>query len=205
MPWQTPPNFVPLQTLTDTVMNILADNLDVLFPYTALGQIAVSTAADALGVLDASGNADKAIISNGTTFVFGDVSGGLHKFGIVNVALVGGQTTTSTTGVDITGLTLNLDTTETCTVFVFVVCSVATSGGSIIQFVLVNPFIDGTGYGIANVPSTQVGAFTEHSVNWVRSGVAAGTVPCKAQFAISDASRIANITRATLIALAFKE
>ncbi|MBT3316241.1 MAG: hypothetical protein HN390_16695 [Anaerolineae bacterium] len=202
MPWQTPPNFVPLQTLTDTVMNILSDNLDVLFPYTAAGQIALSTAANALGVLDASGNSGKAIVSNGTTFNLDTVSGGLHKFGMVNDATA--RTTTSTTGVDIANITLDLELTKTCTVIVIVFCSTAVSGGTGIYEVNVNPFIDGASLGVTNCPDSWATQWEPYAVGWSRTGMS-GTITCKAQFRIQNSARTANVQDCLLMALAFEE
>mgnify|MGYP003965578773 FL=1 len=180
------------------------DNFTAIWVYTTAGDLAYATSSTALARLGI-GTAGQSLITNSgaTAPEWGQGAGALHTWGQVAAPLVGGQTTTSTTGVDITGLTLDLTTSVTCSIFVYIVASVATSGGTIVFPVLINPFIDGSSFGISNVPTTQQGAFTESSVNWAKSGVGAGTITCKGQFLIENAARTANITRASLVALAY--
>lgn len=49
--WSTPPDFVPLQTLTDTVMDALSTDLSALWIYTAAGSMGYATANDTLAEL----------------------------------------------------------------------------------------------------------------------------------------------------------
>ena len=51
MAWITPPVFVALQTLTDSVMNQLSSRLSDLFPYTTIGDTAYASATDTLSRL----------------------------------------------------------------------------------------------------------------------------------------------------------
>ena len=51
MAWITPPAFVALQTLTDSVMNQLSSRLSDLFPYTTIGDTAYASATDTLSRL----------------------------------------------------------------------------------------------------------------------------------------------------------
>ena len=51
MAWITPPVFVALQTLTDSVMNQLSSRLSDLFPYTTIGDMPYASATDTLSRL----------------------------------------------------------------------------------------------------------------------------------------------------------
>ena len=50
----------------------IRDAMNALFPYTAAGQIALSSASNELTVLSAASNQNKKIVSNGTTWVIQD-------------------------------------------------------------------------------------------------------------------------------------
>lgn len=58
------------ELVTSSLLNThLRDNLGAIWAYTTGGQIALSTASNQLTVLDASSNANKKIVSNGTTWI----------------------------------------------------------------------------------------------------------------------------------------
>lgn len=58
------------ELVTAALLNThLRDNLNALWVYSAAGQIALSTANNQLTVLDAASNANKKIVSNGTTWI----------------------------------------------------------------------------------------------------------------------------------------
>lgn len=71
MTWVAPATFVPLQNVGADEMNAISANQTELWPYTAAGQIAYSTAADELGVLSAADKDYQGIFSNGTTWAVG--------------------------------------------------------------------------------------------------------------------------------------
>ncbi len=71
MTWVAPASYVPLQSIGSADMNAISANFGELWVYTDAGQIAVSTAADSLGVLDANGEDYKGIYSDGTTWTIG--------------------------------------------------------------------------------------------------------------------------------------
>lgn len=61
------------ELVTKAIMDAhIRDQFNALWPYTAAGQIALSTASDELSKLEASGNTNKIIVSNGTTFTLID-------------------------------------------------------------------------------------------------------------------------------------
>ncbi|MFZ5856790.1 MAG: H-type lectin domain-containing protein [Chloroflexota bacterium] len=70
-----PPAVVTGQTMTATNWNDwVRTNFQALWPFTAAGQIALSSAANQLTKLDAIGNSGKVIQSNGTTFTLATMS-----------------------------------------------------------------------------------------------------------------------------------
>jgi len=67
--YSEPPAVVTGQTMSAANWNAwVVDNFKAVWPFTAGGQIPLSTAANALSKLEASGNSGKIIQSNGTTF-----------------------------------------------------------------------------------------------------------------------------------------
>jgi hypothetical protein len=67
--WTTPRTWSIGELITKSIMDThVRDNLLALWPYTAAGQIPLSSLSNRLTVLDASGNANKRIAANGTTF-----------------------------------------------------------------------------------------------------------------------------------------
>jgi len=61
------------ELITEAMLNEqIRDAMNAAFPFTAAGQIALSSAANELTVLDAASNSNKKIVSNGTTWVIQD-------------------------------------------------------------------------------------------------------------------------------------
>jgi hypothetical protein len=80
------------ELVTKAIMDAhVRDQLNALWPYTATGQIALSSASDELTKLEASGNGDKTIRSNGSIFVLEDDAKELIVTLNTDTALVAGD------------------------------------------------------------------------------------------------------------------
>lgn len=115
-------------------------------------------------------------------------------------------TTTSTTGADVTGLTFNITTTVTCTIALWMFGSMAVSGGSAIWSCGLLGSIGGVNQTLdTSVPRTYAGQYEPYTSFYRRTGVAAGTITCKARAWVEDASRTANYIGGMIFALAITE
>jgi len=134
------------------------------------------------------GNADTVIKSNGNNPVWSNqstltsVPGQLH--GVARVAFHDEQTRQSTTFADVTSGTVNIVTTNTCTIVMhaWATISVATAG----QGCWIRGSIDGTADTTTitgGLPWTSTAGYDTVPYEWYRESVAAGTITVKLQWA----------------------
>ena len=115
--------------------------------------------------------------------------------------------TTSVTGTNITGLTLDLTLTQTCTVLLWMWASVNASVGSTpTQAAMLLGSIGGTAQTFDNsTPRSYIQAYNPISSFQRRTGVTAATVTCLAKIATTDASRQADALGGKILAVAITE
>lgn len=204
--YSDPPTFTPLQTLTAAQQNALGDAIRSLMWWSAGGSIPYSYDADQLEEL-AKPSVDS-ILKNTSAGVpswlaLTAVPGRLHAKNTVNVT-PGGQSSISSSFVDITGATFNLTLTETCTVVVLaLVTGYNNTGGA--SFV-VRSVVNGT----ADPLTTSQLPFNGGEVRnealpyiYYATGVPAGTRAVKMQFASTGGT--SYVERCRLFAFAFVE
>lgn len=204
------------------------DNFRALWPYTTAGDLAYATGASANlarlgisaigGVLYSTGSAPAWLVKPTVESVLrhtgGSVppswaapnllKGSIHTSGFDNTTTE--VDTTSTTGVDITGLTLNLTTTVTCTIMMWIHGSIAITGGSAIYTAGVIGHIGGVAQTIDNsIPRSFYAQYEPYGNIYRRTGVGAGIVTCKAQLFTQDASRTAHFFGGSIFAMAIVE
>lgn len=185
----------------------LRDNMAALWPYTTAGDIAYASAANQLSRLG------KPSVDS----VLQNTSGGVLSW-VAKTQLKGllhahteldfypnGQTTTSTSFVDVTGGTVNVVTTVTCTIVMLSYGMIASGSAGIATHV--RGSIDGvadTPTSSANsLPYTTQGYYVPYSYMFRRIGVPAGTLTCKMQFRSGNAANTAYYDGGAIIALAF--
>lgn len=204
------------------------DNFRALWPYTTAGDLAYATGASANlarlgisaigGLLYSSGSAPAWLPRPSVDSILRHPSGAvapswiaanahkgaIHAIGFDNVTAE--FNTTSETGADITGLTLNLVTTVTCTIAMWINGSIAIIGGSAIYTAGVIGHIGGVAQAIdSSIPRSFYAQYEPYSGFFRRTGVGAGTITCKAQLFTQNASRTAYFFGGSIFVLAIAE
>lgn len=179
------------------------DNFTAIWVYTTAGDISYATGATTLARL--AKPSVLSFLTNSSSGVPAWASAGLiHKFGYATSTTV--VSTTSVTGVDITGLTFNLTTTQTCTIVLWMFASVYLTGGTATQASMILGSIGGTNQTWDNsTPRTYSGSHAPIAHIFRRTGVTAGTITCKALLAVTDGSRTANTLGGTITGIAITE
>jgi hypothetical protein len=161
------------------------DNLTAIWVYTTAGDIAYAAGATSLARLGIGANNTTVLMpASGVPSWSHEpaIKGILHTAATVYFTSGGGQTTTSTSFVDVTNGTVNIVTTQTCTIRMFseghISCNSAGArctaqgviGGT------ADPEADGT------KPWTSNNYYVPFANVYRRAGVTAGTITCKLQF-----------------------
>ena len=183
------------------------DNLAAVWPYDADGQLAYSVSPNgALSRL--SKPSVDSVLKNTSAGVpswlaLNQLKGALHASAKVDF-YPNGQTTTSASYVDVTGGTVNIVTTVTCTILMYSYGMIA--NGTIGISTHVRGVIGGTADTPTNslaLPYTSQGNYVPYGYLYRRTGVAAGTIACKMQFRTGNAANTAYYDAGAIIALAF--
>lgn len=200
--WNTPRVWTAGEKVTASKKNDESENFRVLFPFTAAGQVAYSSAADQLAAL-AKPSVDGIfrMLSTGVpNYVpYSQIKGSLHDIDMVDFA-PGGQVFSSTWA-DITGATLTLTLEVTCTIAVLAV--VTGYQNTVGRVFFVRAMVNGVG-DAGTLPYNGGQARNEGLPYIYRAtGVTAGSRVVKMQCqADTDANRV---ERGRLIAAAFVE
>jgi hypothetical protein len=170
--------------------------------FTAAGQIVYSTGADAAAVLNAPGAAS-VLKHSGAALSWLDlleIPGLLHTKG--NADFAPAQSVTGTTWTDVTGATVTLSLSKTCTVMLwaFGVIRVSAAGYG----AQVRGSIDGTVDPTYSTPFSGDAAYNPVMYFWYRTGIAAGSRVVKLQFNCSGAAT-AYFERGRIMGLAMVE
>jgi hypothetical protein len=128
---------------------------------------------------------------------------GLHQIGFVNW-LANDQTENAGTWTNATNATLDLVTTQTCTIMMIAIAQTYVSNAS--WGVQLRCSIDGTVDPSATLPWASVANVNvTQTAFYMRKTVAAGTKSCKLQFRVTSGGATAHIDRGSILALAFAE
>jgi hypothetical protein len=197
MAFTTHPTVVPGDTWTASNQNTyIKDNFDALWVGTTRGDIDFYSSATSKsrlpltaggilygGSLDPAWLAKPSALSilqhNATTpswLAIGAIPGLLHAKATVDYN-ASDQVISSSTFADITGATVNIVTTRTCTIRMIGTGTIAAGGGG--QRALVQGVIGGTGSG--DTVHTSMTVYVPFTVVYYRTGVSAGTITCKLQ------------------------
>ncbi len=201
-PYNDPPTFVPLQKLTAALQNQLSDAIRALHWWSQGGSLCYSYDADQLEELlkPAVDSLLQMGVAGVPSWIAKNAVGGLHAKGIVNFS-PNGQTFAGGWA-DITGATLNLTLTATCTILVLagITGYQGTAGRSFFVRAVVNA--------VADADPTKMfngGQARNEGLPYIyyATGVPAGVRNVKMQCAAdTDAN---HVERGRLIALAFAE
>lgn len=207
----------------------IKDNFAAVWPYTTAGDMSYASASNALarlaissvgGLLYSTGAAPAWLARPSVASLLyhaGTASApawsalstlNLHK-GVIPVIGYDTQpaefTTNSTTGADITGLTVNIVTTVTSTILLLIQGGIAITGGSAIYDAKVLGSIGGVVQSQDNVPQSYYAQYEPWFSFYHRTGVAAGTITCKAQMKVSNSARTGYFIGGSILALAIAE
>ena len=176
------------------------DNFRALWPYTTAGDLGYGVSASAnlarLGISTQGGmlystgsapawltrpSADSILrhvggAANPSWLAIGGLPGVLHAKATVDYN-ANDQDITSTSFTDITGATVNIVTTRTCTIRMIGTGTFAAGSGG--ERIIVQGSIGGTGSG--DSVHTSMTVYVPFTVVYYRTGVAAGTITCKLQ------------------------
>lgn len=177
------------------------DNFTAIWVYTTAGDISYATGATTLARL-AIGAAGALLSSTGTAPAW-QTNGRVHKIGTASTTTE--KTTTSTAGVDIGGgLTLDLVTTLTCTVVLLIWGSVAND--SSVHSTAVLGSIGGTNQTFdSTIPVSYTTAYTPYASFYMRTGLTAATITCKARLRTDNNGFTAFYKGGQILAIAITE
>lgn len=207
----------------------IKDNFAAVWPYTTAGDMNYATASNALarlaissvgGMLYSTGSAPAWLARPSVSSLLSHPGGAsapawsalsslnlhqgvIHK--MVNDTQPAEFNTTSTTGADITGLTVNMVTTVTCTILLLIQGGIAVTGGAAIYHAAALGSIGGVVQSPDNVPQSYYAQYEPWFSFYHRTGVAAGTINCKAQLMVANSGRTAYFIGGAIYALAIME
>lgn len=159
------------------------DNLTAIWVYTTAGDIAYATGATSLARLGIGANTTTVLMPASGVPSWShspQIKGVLHAEANVYFSNLG-QSSSSSSYVDVTNATVNIVTTQICTICMFAQGQIAQGTGGFT--VLVRGSIGGVGdsQNDETMPQTSNPYYVPFAYLYKRTGVAAGTITCKMQ------------------------
>lgn len=219
----TVPSVVTGQTYSAANYNTqVRDNINGIWVLTTAGDMLYATGASAAnrlalvvgGVMYGGASApawlakpssDDSVLKNTSAGVpswlgITSIPGIIHTSGVVESTTE--RNTASTSLVDVTGLTLDLTLTATCSIYAYAFGQGRTDDGVYYPSYRLN--IDGTDDPTAILADNSASKFMWSTI-YKRTGIAAGTRTVKMRFSIQNATDLAYCTSGRIIAIAVKE
>lgn len=161
------------------------DNLTAIWVYTTAGDIAYATGATALSRLGIGANTTTVLMPAAGVPSWAHapaIKGVLHAEAAVQFNSGGGQSTTSTSFLDVTGATVDIVTTQICTIKLTAEGKIASNvaGGRVSVIGVIGGTSDPAN--ADSLPWTSNDYFVPFSYIYKRASVAAGTITNKLQF-----------------------
>ena len=216
------PSVVTGQTYSAAAYNTnIKDNINAFLVFTTAGDIVYATSANTLtrlgltvgGILYGGASAPAWLAKPSVDSLLKNTSAGtpswlaltsissLHAIGSINW-LASDQTEAAGTWTDVTNATLNLTTTQSCTIIMIAIAMTYVNNAS--YGCQLRCSIDGTVDPSTVLPwSSVANVNVSQTTFYVRTGVASGTKTCKLQFHITSAGATAHIDRGSILAFAF--
>lgn len=204
MAFSTPYTFTALELLTAAKMNAIQTNITAIWAGTAAGDVDYYASATTKGRI--AKPAALSMLTNDSTGVPAWATGGrVHAIGFDESTTL--TSSNNALGVPITGLTLDLTLTQTCTVMLWMWASVnASVGDTPTQAAMLLGSIGGTAQTYDNsTPRSYEQSYRPIASMQVRTGVTSGTVTCLAKIATTEASRQADALGGKILAIAVTE